>query len=119
MIEQNVIATKVGSLLRKAEASADTALADTATLLAECARSRVVLQLPAGEGQRGILALGNSITHLIKAQGELRHAHSKARQIGQTRGLAPDEEDCPWPATGVASGRATDLAASDDELQKA
>lgn len=95
--EKTTISNNIGRVTALAERSADIALADAAEMLSKCVRARAVLQLPAHEGQRGVIALGKAVNQLIGVQGNLRHAHAEAKRIGSEFVLGPDSDDCPWP----------------------
>ncbi len=101
-IEKKIIATKIGNVTTVAERSTDVALADTAEMLSECVRARVVLGLPAHEGQRSVISLGKAVNQLIGVQNDIRRAHAENKRLSQLYALTPDEDDCPWPAMGEA-----------------
>jgi hypothetical protein len=109
-IETKTIAAKIGSATAVAERSTDVALADTAEMLSQCVRARVVLGLPAHEGQRSVISLGKAVNQLIGVQNDIRRAHAENKRLGELYALTPDEDDCPWPATGEADEHDVPLA---------
>ena len=113
-IEKRTIATKIGNVTSVAERSTDVALADTAEMLTQCVRARVVLGLPTHEGQRSVIALGKAVNQLIGVQNDIRRAHAENKRLGQLYALSPDEYDCPWPVTGQTDEHDAPLGQSVD-----
>lgn len=90
-----VAANRITRALLVSEADIDTALSNSASLLAEIAQARIDTEAPFATGQSAIMRLVKTLSALSEARADMARVHGDLRKVGEERCDIVFPDECP------------------------